>query len=410
MVNTRCLMKRIPLFLSIAVLVVPLPVIAQNVTQQEKASKPIPPLTLAVTEVTTGIQAPTALVFPNKNEIWVSEQSGKVRIISAGKLLAEPLIDLKNKLIKLNRGYEERGLLGMALHPQYSDNKKLYLYYDRVSKQKSNHTGVLAEYQQNADGYVDENSERIILTVEEPDGNHNGGCIQFGPDGYLYLSLGDGGGQGDEHGKIGNGQDLGNWHGKILRIDINTPTGYLVPKDNPFVNRADVKPEIWAYGFRNPWRFSFDSASGNLFAGDVGQSTWEEVDIVVKGGNYGWRLIEGNHCHNPASGCEITKTIKPIAEYHHREGVSVTGGYIYNGMTIPQLKGKYLFADWTGPIYYLQKKGSKWDRGKVTLKNLPGDSKITAFGSDAAHEIYILTNTDTGPENAHGAVYKVVKN
>ncbi|TCD05922.1 glucose dehydrogenase [Pedobacter frigidisoli] len=374
------------------------------------AGKQIPLLTMGVTEITKGIQAPTAIVFPNKNEIWVTEQSGKIRVIKEGRLLPEPLIDLKNKLMKLNAGYEERGLLGITLHPQFAENKKIYVYYSRVSIQKSNHTGVLAEYRLGPSGQIDEKSERIVLTVEEPQGNHNGGCIQFGPDKFLYLSLGDGGGQGDEHGKIGNGQDLTNWHGKILRIDVNTDSGYLVPKDNPFIARADAKPEIWAYGFRNPWRFSFDRATGRLFAGDVGQSTWEEVDIVTKGGDYGWRLMEGTHCYNPATGCDITKSIMPIAEYHHREGVSVTGGYIYNGSLIPQLKNKYLFADWTGRIYYLQGKGKVWNRGKVTLKNLSADSKITAFGEDASGEIYILTNTDTGPENSNGSVYKVVKN
>lgn len=383
---------------------------AQNKVVNQK-NIAIPAISLSVKAIASGIQAPTAMVFPDNQHAWITEQSGKVRVIENGKLLVDPLIDVASKMFKLSNGYEERGLLGITVNPQFKINKKVYLYYDRSSSLGSNHTGVLAEYKfSEATRKMDLNSERIILTVEEPDGNHNGGCIQFGPDGYLYLSLGDGGGQGDQHGKIGNGQDMTSWHGKILRIDVDSESGYKVPKDNPFVGRAGIKPEIWAFGFRNPWRFSFDKVSGQMFAGDVGQSTWEEVDIVKKGGNYGWRLMEGTHCYNPETGCDITKTIMPIAEYHHSEGVSITGGYIYNGTEIPQIKSKYIFADWTGRIYYLQKSGAKWNRGKISIKNIAENSKITAFGEDPSGELYMLTNTDTGPENKNGTIYKIVKN
>lgn len=381
-----------------------------GVFAQTKKAAPLP-IKLKIQAVAENLQAPTAMVFLKNGDAWITEQTGKIRVMKNGKLTDEVLLDLKSKLPKINPGYEERGLLGIALHPQFASNKKFYVFYSTPSAQKSNHTDVIAEYiSPEGSGPIDSNSGRIILTVEKPDGNHNGGCLQFGPDGYLYFSLGDGGGQHDKHGEIGNGQNLNTWLGKILRIDINTNSGYTVPKDNPFVGRPDVKPEIWAYGFRNPWKFSFDKASGQMFAGEVGQDNWEEVDIVTKGANYGWRIVEGTHCHNPATGCDTKGITMPITEYQHREGgVSVTGGYVYNGKGVPVLKSKYLFADWTGPVYYLQKAGAKWLRGKVILQNIPEGTRITSFGEDTAGELYILTNPETGPDNTEGAVYKIVK-
>ena len=369
-----------------------------------------PVLNLKVRQIVTNIQAPTAMAFPGNGSIWVTEQSGKIRAIKNGKLLDKPVLDLGRKLPKMNNGYEERGLLGIALHPLFSSNKKFYVFYSIPPKGKYNHTDVIAEYKLSGADQADPSSERVILTADKPDGNHNGGCIQFGQDGYLYISFGDGGGQGDKHGESGNGQNLNTWLGKILRVDINADSAYKVPKDNPFVGRTDAKPEVWAYGFRNPYRFSFDKASGQLFAGDVGQDTWEEVNIVNRGGNYGWRLTEGTHCYNPSTGCDISGITMPIAEYNHREGVSVTGGYVYNGKQIPGIKGRYLFADWTGPFFYLQKKGASWIRGKVTLQNIPENLKVTGFAEDPTGELYMLTNPDTGPENTKGTVYKIVKN
>ncbi|MDQ6843041.1 MAG: PQQ-dependent sugar dehydrogenase [Bacteroidota bacterium] len=369
-----------------------------------------PQISLKAQQLVSGLEAPTVLTFPGNGDTWVAEQKGKIRIIRDGKL-TDTVLDLKSKMVKLNNGYEERGLLGIAFHPDFKTNKKFYVFYSAPSTQKdSNHKGVLAEYLLPATGQIDANSGRIILTIEEPDGNHNGGCVQFGPDGYLYLGFGDGGGQGDKHGEIGNGQKMDTWLGKILRIDINTTSGYKVPKDNPFVNRKDVKPEIWAYGFRNPYRFSFDKASGQLFAGDVGQDLWEEVDIIRKGANYGWRLMEGTHCYNPATNCDTTGITPPITEYSHQVGVSVIGGYVYNGQQIPALKGKYIFADWIGKVFYLQQDGTGWTRGTVLLQNMPENKRITGFGEDTEGELYILTNPETGPGNTKGSVYKIVKN
>lgn len=375
--------------------------------QPALAAEP-PVITLKVQKISGGLIAPTALAFPSAGEIWVTEQTGKVRSIKNGKLSDAAILDVSSKMIRVNKGYEERGLLGIALHPQFKSNKKFYVYYSAPSP-GFDHKGVVAEFILGASGVADLASEKIILATNEPEGNHNGGCVQFGKDGYLYISYGDGGGQGDKHGEAGNGQNMNTWLGKILRVDVNTTAPYQVPADNPFVGQPNIKPEIFAYGFRNPYRFSFDKASGQLFAGEVGQDLWEEVDIVKKGGNYGWRIAEGTHCYNPATGCDVKGIIMPIVEYPHREGVSVTGGYVYNGKTIPVLKGKYVYADWTGPMWYLKKTAAAWERGKITLANIPEGLKVTGFGEDQSGEIYMLTNPDTGPSNTEGGIFKITK-
>ena len=378
-------------------------------------NKPVadpPAITVKVQQLADGLHAPTAVVFPGNDAIWIAEQTGKIRLVKNGKMSGTDVLNLHNKLIKIDDGYDERGLLDIALSPKFSTDHKFYVFYSAPPKMpKMDNLGVLAEYKMkpNSD-QADPNSGRIVFTVDEPESNHNGGCIAFGPDGYLYLSLGDGGGAGDKHGSYGNGQKLDTWLGKILRIDVNTVSGYKVPQDNPFVGKAGVKPEIWAYGLRNTWKYSFDSASKQLFAGDVGQDAWEEVDIINKGANYGWRLMEGTHCYNPASGCPVKGITLPITEYSHKVGISIIGGYVYNGQQIPALKSKYVFGDWTGPVFYLQQSGNAWVRGKVSISNYPENYKITSFGEDPAGELYILTNPDTGPGNTKGALYKVVKN
>lgn len=393
----------------IAICVLPSYVIHQSKAYQKNTEPPV--ITVNVSQVADKLHSPTALTFPGNGDIWVTEQPGLIRIIKNGKLAEEPLLDLRSKMLKVNKGYEERGLLGICLHPQFKSNKKIYVFYSATTTCKFDHKDVIAEYKlfANADK-IDPNSGRIILAVDKPDGNHDGGCIQFGPDGYLYISFGDGGGQGDKHGDFGNGQNINTLLGKILRIDVNAGSPYNVPKSNPFVRKQDARPEIWAYGFRNPYRFSFDKTSGDLFAGDVGQDLWEEVDIVKKGANYGWRLMEGTHCYNPATGCDIRGITMPIAEYSHKEGISVIGGYVYRGKQLPILQSKYVFADWVGKVFYLQKTGSNWQRGKISFQNIPPDLKIIGFGEDQAGEVYVLTNADTGPENAKGSIYKITKN
>ena len=371
-------------------------------------------MTLGLAKAIDNMEALTDMVFPDNGDIWVTEQTGKIWAIKNGAKGNEPLLDLSSKMVKLHNGYEEKGLLGITLHPDFKNNKKFYTYYSRPSEEKgSDHTGVLAEYKLPESGVIDPNSGRIILTVEEPQGNHNGGCIKFGPDGYLYVSLGDGGGQHDEHGTIGNGQNKNTLLGKILRIDVNTDNGYKVPADNPFVGKADTRPEIWAYGLRNPYRFSFDQKTGQLFAGDVGQDLWEEVDIITKGANYGWRIMEGTHCHNdkntPDESCDTSGITMPITEYSHKEGISVIGGYVYHGKQIPELDSKYVFADWTGPVFFLEKAGGKWERKKIVFKNIPPDLKITGINEDTDGELYLLTNPDTGLGSDKCVIYKIVR-
>ncbi len=368
-------------------------------------------ITLNVQKIGDDFEALTNVAFPGNGDMWVTEQAGKIWIVRNGERLKDPVLDMGSKMVKLNSGYEERGLLGIAFDPKFKTNKKFYLYYSRPSS-TSNHTGVLAAYKLTDNMPVDPDSGRIILTVDEPDGNHNGGCIKFGPDGYLYISLGDGGGQHDQHGDIGNGQNLNTLLGKILRIDVDTADTYKIPADNPFAGKPNVRPEIWAYGFRNPYRFSFDKVSGQLFAGDVGQDLWEEVDIVNKGANYGWRIVEGTHCHNlkniPDSTCDTSGITMPIDEYSHKVGISVIGGYVYNGKQVPVLKSKYVFADWTGPVFCLQQSGDKWERRNIKLQNIPDNLKITGINEDENGELYILTNPETGPGNKKCEIYKIV--
>jgi glucose/arabinose dehydrogenase len=371
-------------------------------------------------KIVEGIQAPTALVFPTPNIGWVAEQTGKIRLIRDGKLTDIVVLDTKNKMVRVGSGYEEQGLLNIAIHPKFATNHKFYVFYSRTTaninpanNRKFQHNDVVVEYKLLPNSELaDTASARVILSQDKPDGNHNGSGIVFGADGYLYVTFGDGGGQHDQHGPIGNGQDMNTWLGKVLRVNVDATDTYTVPSDNPFVGKAGVKPEIWASGFRNPYRITLDRESKQLFIGEVGQDLWEEVDILEKGANYGWRVVEGNHCHNPTTGCDFTGYTPPIAEYHHSEGVSVLGGYVYNGQQLPNLKGKYIFGDWTGPVWYLQKAGNGWARGKVTLKNFPRAGKITGWGEDQAGELYYLINSEAGPGPygaTTGSIYKIIK-
>ena len=244
---------------------------------------------------------------------------------------------------------------------------------------------------------ADPASERILLTVNQPFTNHKGGQLAFGPDKFLYIGLGDGGSGGDP---LGNGQNLQTYLGKMLRIDVDHTAGalpYAIPADNPLVAGGGL-PEIWAYGLRNPFRFSFDTATGSLFVGDVGQDLYEEIDILQKGGNYGWNVMEGLHCFSPATGCNMAGLALPIAEYSHSEGVAVIGGYVYHGTAIPALAGSYVFGDYfAGKIWRLtQDSSGAWQR--VLL--LSGGPTISSFGRDFAGELYVV-------DYAAGAILKV---
>lgn len=376
----------------------------------DPSTLPAPTLPFKAQKIADGLQAPLDMAFIGENELLVAEQGGKIRLIKNGKVNDAPVLDISSKLVKLLPS-DVRGLLGFAIHPKFKSNHKIYVFYSAPkSADNSDHKDVIAEYTLSANlSPADPESGRVLFTADEPGQGDNGGCLRFGPDGYLYIAMGDGGGGGDKHGPIGNAQNMNTLLGKILRIDINSQSTYTVPKNNPFVGKADVKPEIWAYGVRNPWRFSFDTKTGQLFTSDVGEGAWEEVDIIEKGCNYGWRMVEGTHCFNPREDCDFTGTIKPIAEYDHKYGISVIGGYVYNGKQLANQKGKYFFADWTGPIYYLENKGGTWQQGKVELQDYPANLKITSWSEDQAGELYLITNGGNLLSEVKGAIYKIVK-
>ncbi len=374
------------------------------------------PLRLRMTEVADGFVSPVGLCSPHdgSNRLFVVEQGGKVKIITGGEVLARPFIDISSRLVGLNIAYSEKGLLGMAFHPDFKNNGLFYLHYSAKSDDRiTDHKGIIAVYRvsPNDPNLAIPETEKILMEIPQPESNHNGGQLAFGKDGYLYIGLGDGGGAGDKHGDRGNGQDLNTWLGKLLRIDVNAPKGYKIPPDNPFVNMANCKPEIWAYGLRNPWRFSFDRATQKLFCADVGQNQYEEINIIRKGGNYGWRIMEGKHCYEPAQDCDQTALQLPVAEYDHREGISVIGGYVYRGLEFPSLHGHYLFGDWSGKLWYLKfnEDSREWDRGPVYTKGdsneIPG--KINSFGEDEKGNVYVVTQKLFGPKSPTGAVFKI---
>ncbi len=359
-------------------------------------------------EIVSGLNSPIGLVDPSdgSKRLFIAEQGGIIKVLENGKILSEPLINLKDKIVRINSFYDERGLLGFCLNPNFKNNGIFYVYYSAPStKKESNHKSILAEYKLSASKNIANPTERIILEIEEPESNHNGGQLAFGPDGFLYIAVGDGGGAGDEHGKIGNGQNLNTLLGKILRIDINQMP-YGIPKDNPFISEK-TKPEIYAYGLRNPWRFSFDKNTGKLFCADVGQDEYEEVNIIEKGANYGWRIMEANHCFNPNSDCKTDGLKLPIHEYPHSIGLSITGGFVYRGNSLAALYGKYIFGDWTGPLFYLSENNGKWSSNKLELVDAPEDLRILSFGQDARSEIYLLTSKEVTPKSFTGSVYQL---
>lgn len=347
---------------------------------------PPPPNSITLTPVASGLANPVDLQTSDDGtgRLFVVEQVGVIRILQGGVVLPTAFLDIRAR-VKFSG---EMGLLGVAFHPGFAQSPRFYVNYVRLVGVQQQKQSVIAEFQVSATdvNQADPASERILLTVDQPDVNHKAGQLAFGSDKFLYIGFGDGGGGGDPS---GNGQNLQTHLGKMLRIDVDHTTGglpYAIPADNPFAAGGGL-PEIWAYGLRNPFRFSFDTATGKLFLGDVGQGLYEEVDVLQKGGNYGWNVMEGMHCYN-ASSCNMTGLMLPIAEYDHTEGDAVIGGYVYHGTAIPALAGSYVFGDFVvGKIWRLtQDNAGVWQR--VLL--LSSGRGISSFGQDSAGELYVV--------------------
>lgn len=314
---------------------------------------------------------------------FIVEQRGVVKVRHPSRPGFTTFLDIVDRVVSGG----ELGLLGLAFHPNYADNGRLFVNY--TSSEGGRHT-VISEFRAGAaPERIDPNTERILLTVPQPYKNHNGGDLAFGPDGFLYIALGDGGNKNDPH---GNAQNLSTLLGKILRIDVDRRDGqsaYGVPPDNPFVDRARAAPEIWAYGLRNPWRFAFDPVTGWLFAGDVGQNAREEIDVIKKGGNYGWNVMEGTICTPGVNRtCKPKGFEAPIIDYPRSEGTTVTGGYVYRGSAIPALCGVYLYGDYgSGRIWGLRYDGSAVIEQQKLLES---GRRISSFGQDEQRELYVV--------------------
>lgn len=422
------------------------------------------PFTIGLDLVAEGLTSPVALIpVPDgSGRLFILDQVGLIRILLPdGTLLAEPFLDIRDKLVPLMSSFDERGLLGLAFHPNYATNGRFFVYYSAPLRDGApagfNHTSHISEFMAASPNMADPASERLLLQVDQPQFNHNAGTLAFGPaDGYLYISLGDGGGADDvglghvedwyAENAGGNGQDITeNLLGSLLRIDVNTGDPYGIPTDNPFTAVAgcsDGCDEIFAYGFRNPYRFSFDMGSGHsLFVGDAGQNLWEEVSLVEKGGNYGWNVKEGTHCFstdNPdVSPAECPDTvgaghpqtgdplIDPIIEYanHHQPGglgAVVVGGYVYRDSLLPQFRGRYIFGDWSrefadpdGSLFAAtaRKKGL-WRMQELMIQGHPEGRLghyVLGFGQDLAGEVYVLTTDMTGPTGNTGQVFRLTR-
>ncbi len=339
--------------------------------------------------VASGLTAPLYLTAPTGDpRLFVVEQLGRIRVIEGGALRPTPFLDISNRVSYGG----ERGLLSVAFHPDYATNGYFYVDYTDPAGDTR-----VERYRVSSDPNVaDPASAKLILLVDQPYANHNGGLVVFGPDGKLYVGLGDGGSGGDPQ---GNGQNRGTLLGKLLRIDVDAGDPYAVPADNPFVGVSGARGEIWAYGLRNPWRFAFDRAGGMLYIADVGQSSQEEVDVVpaTHGGlNFGWNIMEGDECYGAAS-CNRSGLTLPVLAYGHSDGCSITGGYAYRGQQIPSLQGHYFYSDYcTGWLKSFRFDGAIKDQRAWGL----GLGSVLSFGEDATGELYVLS--------ANGKVYRLV--
>jgi glucose/arabinose dehydrogenase len=359
----------------------------------DSATTPTPPSpapgTLKLTPIAAGLDAPLFVTAPPADpRLFVVEQGGRIRLIKGGTLQSTPFLDISGTVASGG----ERGLLGLAFHPMYATNGRFFVYYTAPSGDVT-----LAEYHVSADPDVADPSGTVLLTIPHRDyANHNGGMLAFGPDGKLYMGTGDGGGGGDP---LGNAQRISVLLGKILRLDVDGGAPYAVPTDNPFAGSSAGRGEIWSYGLRNPWRFSFDRQSGDLYIGDVGQDLHEEVDVATaasgrgKGLNFGWNLMEGLSCYRDDA-CDKSGLTLPVLDYDHTNGCSVTGGYVYRGAAIPSLAGTYFYGDYCGGWV----RSFRYQNGTAgEQQEWPGlhTASLTSFGEDAAGELYIVSGSGT---------------
>lgn len=424
------------------------------------------PFTIRVDRVAEGLTSPVALIpVPDgSGRLFIVDQIGVIRILmSDGTLLADPFLDIRARVVPLMPSFDERGLLGLAFHPNYATNGRFFVYYSAPLRPGApagfDHTSHISEFRvmTGNPNAADPASERILLQVDKPQFNHNAGTLAFGPtDGYLYISLGDGGGADDvglghvedwyAENAGGNGQDIThNLLGSILRVDVNSGAPYGIPADNPFngvSGCSDGCDEIFAYGLRNPYRFSFDMGGSHIMlVGDAGQELWEEVSLVEKGGNYGWNVKEGTHCFSTANpdespaDCPDTvgaghpragdPLIDPVIEYanHHQPGglgAVVVGGHVYRGDLLPQFRGRYIFGDWSrefgepdGSLFVAKpRRIGLWQIQELLIQGNPDGRLghyVLGFGQDLQGEVYVLTTDMTGPSGNTGMIFRLTR-
>lgn len=355
------------------------------------AREALPPdeLSVRLRRVASGLSSPLGVTGAGDGRRWlyVVEQDGRIRIVRDGRVIATPFLDVSDR----TEGGGEQGLLGLAFHPGYENNRRLFVNYTDL-----NGDTVVAEYRRarRNPALARRGSERVLLTVDQPFPNHNGGALAFGPDGMLYIALGDGGSAGDPQ---NSGQRKDTLLGKILRIDVSSrDTAYEVPDDNPFTGDPTARAEIWDYGLRNPWRISFDRDTGALWIADVGQGEWEEVNREPPGSdggfNYGWRIKEGRDCYPAGQECDVVggaleEMTDPLAVYSHDDGCSVTGGYVYRGRAFPDLAGNYFFGDYCSGRLWAVAAGGPDRQEPVEL--LDTELSISSFGEDDRGELYV---------------------
>lgn len=420
-------------------------------------------------QVASGLTSPITLqTAPDTGNHLIVDQIGLIRVMKPdGTIKEQPFLDLRHQMTELRTNFDERGLLGLALHPDYRENGRFFVYYSAPLRNAGpagwDHTTHISEFQRSASNpdRADPESEKVLLQIDMPQFNHNGGNLLIGPgDGYLYIGVGDGG-AGNDRGpghnpQIGNGQDVSNLLGNILRIDINSESEnrpYGIPEDNPFVTREGFRDEIYAYGFRNPWGISIDGQTGQFIAADVGQDLFESVNLIVNGGNYGWFFKEGMHCFDPDNPGQPPETCRdfglhqeplldPILEYKNArgfsgdadaEGISIIGGHLYRG-SVKYLQGKYIFGDWSrdimnheGRLFVAEPRaggdtesgnagqiiGSEETAWQMKALNIEGAEDgvvpafILGFAVDQDHELYIMTTENRGPSGNTGKIFRL---